>query len=129
MCAHQFHRTLPAWRSLLSPFLKLPVINSPASQNLGCFFIVSPFTSHNSGCFFIISPVASHDFRCCSVWRNWCVHIYKICSRPFPDHGTWFFCFLSRKGKNQASILSLLEGSIGSRYNFTRSQKLPKTRF
>ena len=39
------------------------------------------------------------------------------------------FCFLLRKDKNQVSIASLLEGSIGLRYIFIRPQKWPETRF
>ena len=39
------------------------------------------------------------------------------------------FCFLIRKGKNQAFISSNSEGSIGSSYIFTRPQKWSKTRF
>ena len=46
------------------------------------------------------------------IWRPW--HLVRCC--------------LLRKRKNQASISSLLEGSIGSRYIITRPQKWPKTR-
>ena len=39
------------------------------------------------------------------------------------------FCFLLRKGKNQAFISCVSEGSIGSHCIFARPQKWPETRF
>ena len=55
--------------------------------------------------------------------------MYKVCSRQFRGHGTWFFVFYFERTKNQASISSVLEDSIGSRYIFTHPQKLPERRF
>ena len=56
----------------------------------------------------------------------------QLCSILFPTIlRSWdlVFCFLLWKGKNQAFISSISEGSIGSRYVFTRPKKWSKTRF
>ena len=56
------------------------------------------------------------------------VHVQSL----FPTiSSSWHLvlCLLLRKGKKQTFISSISEGSIGSRYIFTRPQYWPKTRF
>ena len=39
-----------------------------------------------------------------SVWWNQCTHMYKVCSRSFQGHGTWFVVFYSGRARIKLSF-------------------------
>ena len=63
-----------------------------------------------------------------SVWWNWCAHMYKVCSRPFQGHGTWFFIFYSERASSKLSLYPSQKVLL-ARVTFYTSSKMAKDTF